>query len=526
MVKLSKPKLDVSVPTENSEHYGSINLFGLLGSLFLFTREDVCSFRNSLIKGLIDSVCLQATQNHLRNLYLVLSLIVSKYSKHIDIWGNSFDSTFPITLHSKFDIEHIISSKQVGEYFNVLKDLKIIHYAEGRTGYRAGISSKQYTLLDNPLTFIPVTLNELSLPEFTDTRTNKLLLYFNDMKDFSAANSTEQFLWKNLFQISLDSGVFEYIDNHRELFPITKTKNKCKKCRYRPNKIKTRCPKCGSTDLLLTKNIDQAQVAINKLHRMNTGQFTFRPPSIKQNKGSDEFEPETIQCQRVFSSVTSLKREVRPFLRVNGNPLVEVDIHASQPLFATTLFRDDDEKKRWIDLYPTDGHGDFYENFADAAQAKLERETVKGHLVKECFNALDAYSKDGIRLKERFIDLFPHLNNQIDKMKFAEEYRKGLWPSHAVYNGMFGLLMQNLEAHIVITNICEEIRREHCIFVTPIHDALLVEPEYQQLVERLLKKHIQRQIGVTPKLSVKNHKQTERQTTMNKKRVSNYEKKS
>jgi hypothetical protein len=111
-------------------------------------------------------------------------------------------------------------------------------------------------------------------------------------------------------------------------------------------------------------------------------------------------------------------------------------------------------------------------------------------------------------------------------MKFAEEYRKGLWPSHAVHNGRFGLLMQNLEAHIVIENICDEIRREHNFFVTPIHDALLVEHCNQNQVEILLKKHIQQQIGVTPKLSVKNHKQTERQTTMNNERKSNYDKKS
>jgi len=122
-----------------------------------------------------------------------------------------------------------------------------------------------------------------------------------------------------------------------------------------------------------------------------------------------------------------------------------------------------------------------------------------------------SYTVFGIGIQR--VEAFLH---QIDKMKFAEEYRKGWWPSNAVHNGRFGLSMQNLEAHIVIENVCEEIRREHCIFVTPIHDALLVEPEYQQLVERLLKKHIQQQLGVTPKLSIKNHKpNTKKQTKGN-----------
>jgi hypothetical protein len=263
----------------------------------------------------------------------------------------------------------------------------------------------------------------------------------------------------------------------------------------------------------------------HKLNRINAGQLTFKPSSIKKSKAGAFFEPDKIVCKRVFSSVTSLKREVRPFLRVNGNPLVEVDIHASQPLFVSTLFRDEEEKKRWNELYPTDGIGDFYENFAAAANANLGRETVKGHLVKECFNALDAYSKYGKLLKAQFVALFPDLNDQIDKLKCAEEYRKGWWPSDSTSNERFALTMQNVEADIVIENVCDEIRREHNFFVTPIHDALLVEHCNQNQVEILFKKHIQQQIGVTPKLSVKNHKQTERQTTMNKKRVSNYEKK-
>jgi phage FluMu protein Com len=376
------------------------------------------------------------------------------------------------------------------------------------------------------------------------------LRYFYKLDNFHFTTETEQFLWGNLFQLKFDSAAIGFINNNLNLFPPSKVKSKCGKCGKRVGRTKRKCPKCKSNNIIALPDIDQSEIARNKVGRINAKQFTFHAPSLKMDiEGDGFFVDEKIQCRRVFTSVTSTKRELREFLRYNNKPLCEVDIHASQPLIAMSLYSGDyysagkgkrvrfslplapllvivrepcwtdtgttrikHELERWRDLYPSQqSDKDFYDNFSALAGEKFNRETVKALLVRECFNALNAYSKEGIRLKKQFVKMFPLLAYNIDIIKGAVEYREGTLiegvpiPEHAIYNGLFGVKMQNIEADIMINGVCDEIRREHDFFVTPIHDAVMVEADNVPIVTDMIERHTHEAIGVWPKVSVKNH---------------------
>ena len=57
----------------------------------------------------------------------------------------------------------------------------------------------------------------------------------------------------------------------------------------------------------------------------------------------------------------------------------------------------------------------------------------------------------------------------------------------------------------MINGVCDEIRREHGFFVTPIHDAVMVEAGNVPIVVHTIGQHTFAAIGVWPKVSVKNH---------------------
>ena len=523
-------------PTERCEQYSIVNLSDIIGNLFFYAPKATGSFDNAISNTLLNDELLSDTPTHRRNLYLYLSIIVSKYFDSMDLWGWLFDSNFKKSFHSKNDFEFVLSSNHRDEYRRILMDIGIIGYS---SGYSVGSKSKRYWVNCSLNDFKLVTLNQLGLPDFPPERTNKLLCYFNNLNDFYSVTDTERFLWGNLFKITVVPEAFQFIidDANKpkkdQLFPPSKAKSKCNKCDKRFAWSKRACPKCGSRDFTQYPDVDQRAIATRKLERMNTKRFKFRAASLKHDIESDDFFiDEKIQCRRIFTSVTSTKRELRQFLRYDGKALCEVDIHASQPLIASNLYHtrkqvfriglppndvppigigegpipaDIEERRKWLGLYPSDNDGDFYENFAALAGAKINRETVKALLVKECFNALNPYSKDGIRLKKQFVKHFPILNQRIDEVKGAVEYREGKHPDCSVTNGRFGVEMQNLEADIMINGVCEEIRTDHGFFTTPIHDAVMVEAENVEWTRLIIEKHTDRVIGVKPKLSVKNH---------------------
>ena len=158
---------------------------------------------------------------------------------------------------------------------------------------------------------------------------------------------------------------------------------------------------------------------------------------------------------RIYTNFTNLPKKFRPFLRLNGQPLFEIDIRNSQPLFASLLFRRYSEKTYGviksdvIDYQQCCEKGIFYDLFMDLNNIRAENRSM----FKKDFFAKVFYSKELVKehpLKQQFKSRFPTCHEAIFQLKgghfYAKEYRD------------FPVWMQRIEASIIVEANFELIR--------------------------------------------------------------------
>src|SRR6202012_5546333 len=96
-----------------------------------------------------------------------------------------------------------------------------------------------------------------------------------------------------------------------------------------------------------TENVDKYNCALTACHMIRDKSWFFAADKV---------------TGRVYHNACNLNRDLRPFLRVDGRALVEVDISNSQPMLLHTLYPDKEraEAKRYKALVES---GKFYEVF-------------------------------------------------------------------------------------------------------------------------------------------------------------------
>ena len=102
---------------------------------------------------------------------------------------------------------------------------------------------------------------------------------------------------------------------------------------------------------------------------------------------------------RVYTNITNLAREYRPFLRLNGEPLIGFDIANSQPLIAAILFRRYSIKEYGVikddvmEYQSICENGKFYEYFMDLNGIDTTCEEARTEFKKEFFSKV-FYTKE------------------------------------------------------------------------------------------------------------------------------------
>lgn len=247
---------------------------------------------------------------------------------------------------------------------------------------------------------------------------------------------------------------------------------------------------------------------------------------------------------RLHSSITSLKKEFRPFLRFDGQPLVGIDIKASQPYLLTQLLckdiykcaatRESNIQSIYGELYNRQQEGrtimfpsydklidskaimnksisrfhqidwtkDFYTHLMKLEVAVygfenrffIDRNTTKHSIM------IILYSKSKDKKKyaafKRFKELFPLEGELIDFFnKISNEDNKNYLP----------ILMQRLESYLMLNEVCKEIS-EICpnAPLIPIHDSILTTPEYVDRVKEIIEFKLESLTGIKPGLKIEN----------------------
>lgn len=181
---------------------------------------------------------------------------------------------------------------------------------------------------------------------------------------------------------------------------------------------------------------------------------------------------------RHFTPFTNLPRELRGFLRINGKPLVELDIRNSQPLiFARKLlavFRDElpADVAHYIELVQK---GTFYAAISQLIEAAGEQ--VDPDVLKSSFFAKVFFSAETVnyRWRQLFAERFPHISSAITAMKLHD------------YRHLSRQLMR-MESDLIVRTIAARLYRENVTEFFTLHDAFYcpadqVDVLYSTIVE-------------------------------------------
>lgn len=225
-----------------------------------------------------------------------------------------------------------------------------------------------------------------------------------------------------------------------------------------------------------------------------------------------DFRSTPCRFGRYHTNISCFRKVLRPFLRIDGRPLVEVDVSACQPLCLAVLLHDirrdiltsvplTDEQKhlaRTLSILPVccasgeDGDtirykkdcesGMFYRRMQEICKVADDSE-VKTKVFAEVFFGR---RKKG-RLLTGFRELYPTMGRLIEWVK-RHDYK------HLAHE------LQRIESSIVIDDACEVMRLQHPdVPILTIHDAILTTPEHVGLVKDVLRAAFNRR-GANPRI--------------------------
>jgi hypothetical protein len=259
-------------------------------------------------------------------------------------------------------------------------------------------------------------------------------------------------------------------------------------------------------------------------YRKDTNEYNSRLASAIRIQNGDIFYSVDNTSHRFHSNITNISKDLRPYLRINGEPLVNIDIKNSQPYLSTIILTDpkkvssmiedpafalllqslkvsqSEDVKKYISLVVS---GKFYEflmqEFANAG-IELSRDETKTQVLRILF-ARNRPPKNPINRKcrEIFQASFPTVHRIFSKVRGSEKGDK----FHSFKR--FAILMQRLESYLILEVIMKRIYRElpGTIAVT-IHDSIMtgimtnnVEP-----VRKIMEDGLAAFVGFKPNIKI------------------------
>lgn len=171
---------------------------------------------------------------------------------------------------------------------------------------------------------------------------------------------------------------------------------------------------------------------------------------------------------RVHTNFSRLKRELKQYLRIDGQRPVEIDIKNSQPTFlAIVAWQRAVDEPAYRALCEA---GRLYDWLAE--KGGWTRAYVKEELMAKAFFSKNRYTNE---VKRLFNAEFPGIATLIEKIK-AKDHTK------------LAQVLQRAEAQYIIHGVCETIRKERPeIPVVTIHDSILTTPGHAEYVLQIMR---------------------------------------
>lgn len=235
--------------------------------------------------------------------------------------------------------------------------------------------------------------------------------------------------------------------------------------------------------------LDESAYEFTEQHTFaSPGEFDYYMRSAEFVRLGQWFFTYDKRTGRVFNNVTSLPKELRPYLRLDGKSLVELDVVNCQPFLLLDLYSDEPERERFAEIVCG---GKFYESL-DNKLAVPFGESGRQELKKAVFSQIlfDKIRPTSTKLYLAFRQLFPSLDVKIIEMKAGNHNR-------------LALHLQKLEAELIIGGVVRQIALVAKFPVLTIHDSILTLPEHQAEVRELLETVFFERFGCVPELREK-----------------------
>lgn len=259
---------------------------------------------------------------------------------------------------------------------------------------------------------------------------------------------------------------------------------------------------------------------INENFSIETEQYNSIIRSITRIEHGDIFHSIDPTSGRFHSNLTNMSKKLRPFLRIQGQPLANIDIKNSQaylsvcvllfPQKVAWLAKDPDlcelllrleikmtdDMKKYIELVVNGGLYEFL-----AKEFNLSRDETKRQVLRILF-ARNRTPKDQNNKKCRqiFKDIFPTVHKVFSKIRGYET------TSNKFSNyKRFAILMQRIESYIMLDKIIRRIHNEMPgVIAMTIHDSIMtgILTNNVEAVRKVMDQELKSFVGMPPTLKI------------------------
>lgn len=250
--------------------------------------------------------------------------------------------------------------------------------------------------------------------------------------------------------------------------------------------------------------------------------------------------------RRFHSNVTNMKKELRPYLRVNGKPLTNIDIKNSQPYLSTIILTypakvahlaknpafqmllqtlkisvNKDDVKKYISLVIC---GNLYEYLMQKFAVEgiiLTRDETKVQLLRILF-APNRMPKDEVNRKCRMIfkKSFPTVHRVFSKVRGRDQ------GTSFKNSNRFAILLATIESFLVIDVILKRIYRElPGVVAISIHDSIMtgILTDEVEAVRKIMCEELTKFVGFSPKIVIENYRVDDRENEVSENCIIQYD---
>lgn len=310
----------------------------------------------------------------------------------------------------------------------------------------------------------------------------------------------------------------------------------------------------------VTIDYDAALTYINTSEMLSDEQKISRRYQLEALKMGQWFYSRDGKDNRLHSNLTSLPKDLKPYLLHNGNKLISLDLKSSQPfmlagilnliinkefdmlenLISGIVFKSRLDKMNGVlsvmipkmlepiaiieirEFVSLIVNSDVYEYIGSHFSHKFLAELKKGGTISDLF-----YNDDkGVKVKKRFETIrdyskrvfleYLYCSPKSSEKRYKEvramfpdcinefvDFLKERNTKHKWAKGDFAIILQNIESRLFLDVISKEFAKQYPNeFIATVHDSFLITQHSSQRIQNIAERQIKNRLGIKPVLKM------------------------